>query len=174
MGKPGHVRRPVWLVPGAASVLVFALLAIGPAQAAAGAGGAAPDASALVTAAGPPLVGDADPGRLPDARLSAGASGYLEGVSAVSSGDVWAVGYSRSASGKVSTLAEHWNGRRWTIVPSPDPSGAAVSVLDGVAAVSAGDAWAIGYSATGPASATSTLAEHWNGHRWAQVPSPNP
>ena len=47
------------------------------------------------------------------------------------------------------TLIEHWNGTAWTQVPSPNPSGD--NVLDGVAATSASNAWAVGfYSPSGP------------------------
>jgi hypothetical protein len=47
------------------------------------------------------------------------------------------------------TLVEHWNGTAWTQVPSPNPSGD--NELDGVAATSASNAWAVGfYSPSGP------------------------
>jgi hypothetical protein len=53
--------------------------------------------------------------------------------------------------------------------PSPHLSG-----LNGVAAISAKDAWAVGDSdEAGPLSMTSrTLIEHWNGSTWTPVSSP--
>jgi hypothetical protein len=40
-----------------------------------------------------------------------------------------------------------------------------------VAAVSAGDVWAVGYRSD--ASSIDTRIEHWNGHAWTKVTSPN-
>jgi hypothetical protein len=43
------------------------------------------------------------------------ASNLLEGVSAVSATDVWAVGYSdNSFNGEARTLILHWNGTAWS------------------------------------------------------------
>jgi hypothetical protein len=94
--------------------------------------------------------------------------GNLEGISAVSSSDIWAVGFQ----GVTQTLTEHWNGARWSVVASPSPAGGN-SVLSGVAAVSANDAWAIGLVITGGAQKT-TLAEHWDGHAWSITATPSP
>jgi hypothetical protein len=38
----------------------------------------------------------------------------MHGAAAVTSNDVWAVGWDLSKS-----IIEHWNGRRWSVVPSP-------------------------------------------------------
>ena len=46
----------------------------------------------------------------------------------------------------------------------PAPAGGAT--LTSVAATSAGNAWAVGYSGTG------TLILHWNGKTWTRAPSP--
>ena len=73
-----------------------------------------------------------------------------------------------SASAK--TLILRWNGTAWKQVPSPSP-GAGAS-LSGVAATSAGSAWAVGF--TRPASAAKTLILRWNGTAWKRVPSPSP
>jgi len=61
------------------------------------------------------------------------------------------------------TLIEHWNGSRWSIVPSPSPGGD--SLLKGVAAVSANDAWAVGSSA----SVAGGFVLRWNGKNWVEV-----
>src|SRR5438105_3286110 len=44
---------------------------------------------------------------------------YLNGVSATSSTDAWAVG-SYTVGTAANTLAEHWNGTSWSVVPSPN------------------------------------------------------
>jgi hypothetical protein len=61
----------------------------------------------------------------------------------------------------------HWNGKAWKRVKSPDPFGS--SVLNGVAATSTRNAWAVGFSING--TADKTLIEHWNGTAWRLVRS---
>jgi len=96
----------------------------------------------------------------------------LYGVAATSSNDVWAVGASQDvAYVPLQTLIEHWDGTEWRIVPSPSP-GPVVNELRAVAAVSANDAWAVGFCAGWYRS--STLILHWDGASWSRVPSPNP
>jgi len=96
----------------------------------------------------------------------------LYGLSATSSNDVWAVGASQDvAYVPLQTLIEHWDGTSWSIVPSPSP-GPVVNELRAVAAVSATDAWAVGFCAGWYRS--STLILHWDGASWSRVPSPNP
>jgi len=70
----------------------------------------------------------------------------LEDAAAVSSTDVWAVGYAEDfASLKSTTLIERWNGSAWKIVPSPNPGGATLpNQLFAVAVAGPGDAWAVG------------------------------
>jgi hypothetical protein len=100
-----------------------------------------------------------------------GTERFLLAVSAVSRTDAWAVGsYDTSTAEK--TLALHWNGTTWAQVPTPDP-GAGERELDAVSAVSGTDAWATGHYAT-TAGVRRTLALHWNGTSWAQVPTPDP
>jgi hypothetical protein len=98
----------------------------------------------------------------------------LKAVGAVSAGDVWAVGnYFDNGSLAWRTLAEHWDGSRWTVIPSPSPS-TRFNSLQGVAAVGANDVWAVGIQQTsGPTIANKTLVEHWDGSAWSTVPSPN-
>ena len=92
----------------------------------------------------------------------------LDAVTAVSANDVWAVGTAQVA-GLFQTLTEHWDGIAWSIIPSPNPSGTGSgSELNGAAAVSSSDVWAVGDSNIG------TLTEQWNGTSWAVVPSPSP
>ena len=88
--------------------------------------------------------------------------------------DVWAVGYAAGVGGlQEAALIEHWNGSVWAVVdPSPNP-GAQWNELDGVVALSATDAWAVGYSKGGFGPAH-VLVEHWNGVEWNLVEAPNP
>jgi hypothetical protein len=94
----------------------------------------------------------------------------LLGVAAISASDAWAVGwYGNGTAG--GTLVEHWNGTAWTVQNSPSPGGASKGhLLDGVAATSATNAWAVGAYGT----AGRTLVEHWNGTAWAVQNSPDP
>src|SRR5689334_7239646 len=70
----------------------------------------------------------------------------LEDTDAATATDVWAVGYSEDfGSLRLNTLAEHWDGTRWSIVPSPNPAGKSQpNQLFGVAVVSSDDVWAVG------------------------------
>src|SRR5262249_9465555 len=65
---------------------------------------------------------------------------------------------------------EHWDGTKWSVVPSPDP-GAAGNHLYAVDAVSPNDVWAVGQELTGQVPDLG-LVEHWNGLRWSVVSSP--
>jgi hypothetical protein len=47
------------------------------------------------------------------------------------------------------------------------------SYLNGVWALNAGDAWAVGDSSLTQTSGYQTLTEHWDGSAWRVVPSPN-
>jgi hypothetical protein len=103
-----------------------------------------------------------------------GASALLDGVSAISSADVWAVGTAQGR-GSARTLTEHWDGQRWQIVPSPSltvGSQPADNTLTAVIAINSNDVWAVGYAAS--ITIGETLIEHWNGTSWTIVPSPNP
>ncbi len=96
----------------------------------------------------------------------------LNAVAATSGRDAWAVG-SYAKGGSVRTLIEHWNGVGWKLVPSPNAGGTAGrDVLNGVAATSPDNAWAVGQYWNGHA--LQTLIEHWNGRRWTLVRSPDP
>lgn len=94
----------------------------------------------------------------------------LNGVAAVSSNDVWAVGY-YNVPGIVSrTLIIHWDGSQWSVVPSPN-IGDNGSYLRDVAVISANDVWAVGSGSDGQG--IYTLTVHWDGASWQTVDSPN-
>jgi hypothetical protein len=94
----------------------------------------------------------------------------LRAVAAVSASDAWAVGEVNTGlrpSARWETVIEHWNGTRWSMVRSPDPSraGCGNDRLFGVAASRAGT-WAVG------SYCNSALVLQLTGGRWRQVPAP--
>lgn len=125
-------------------------------------------------------------------------------VAEVTPYDIWAVGsvtqpwpqalaqpMSNTQLPGVHTLIEHWDGRQWSIVPSPDGTTAAngLNELRHIAAISANDIWAIGYTGRLPyqdendyradeneilmSTYVTPLVEHWNGHTWSIVQLPS-
>jgi hypothetical protein len=84
-----------------------------------------------------------------------------------------AVGSYTNGAGAELTLAERWNGTRWRIQPTPNPSGTTLSSWASVACPRARACTAVG-SYTDSAGAEVTLAERWNGTRWRIQPTPNP
>jgi hypothetical protein len=99
-------------------------------------------------------------------------SDFLQSVTALSATDAWAVGHYSSSETTEFTLVEHWNGRTWTRVPSPNPGGRNSAGLTGVSAVTPVSIWAVGSTIT--AMGLGTLTEHWNGRAWKPVASPSP
>jgi hypothetical protein len=97
----------------------------------------------------------------------------LNHVAVVSADDVWAVGYSAVLSQQYSTLAEHWNGRKWRIVKTPNLHDPNFDLQD-VSAVSSHDVWAVGSYWSDDDQTFKTLTERWDGDAWTVVPSPNP
>src|SRR5215470_1571363 len=100
-------------------------------------------------------------------------TGQLFWESCTAATSCMAVGTYVKASGVAVTLAERWDGTAWRIQPTPNPSGAAVSSLFGVSCTAPSACTAVGNSIN-QAGASQTLAERWNGTRWAIQPTPNP
>ena len=92
------------------------------------------------------------------------------GAAALSTGDVWVVGDQEGRDNLFQTLAEHWDGHTWSVVPTPDP-GSTGNHLYAVDAVSHDDVWAVGQQ-LGAQVPDQGLVEHWNGQRWSVVPLP--
>ncbi len=94
----------------------------------------------------------------------------LFGIDAISANDAWAVGnYYSPTNGSLLTLIEHFDGTRWTVVPSPSEPDIS-NTLTAVAAVSASDVWAVGY--LGTTTPMGPLALHWDGTVWSIIPTP--
>jgi hypothetical protein len=111
----------------------------------------------------------------------------LEGITALSPTDIWAVGAQprpeqhHIIAGESQPLVLHWNGQQWNVAQAPGSG--ATSWFNQIAALSATDIWAIGsFQQTVPAIApggetltpTYTLIEHWDGQQWSVVKSPSP
>ena len=97
----------------------------------------------------------------------------LSGVSCTSAAACTAVGNYKNSAGTVLTLAEQWNGTKWTIQPTPNHTGASQSSLSGVSCTSAAACTAVG-NYKNSAGTVLTLAEQWNGTNWTIQPTPNP
>ena len=69
------------------------------------------------------------------------------------------------------TLAKAWNGTKWAIQKTPNPSGSHETLLSGVSCTGAAACEAVGsYTNSGG----KTLAEVWNGTKWAVQALVNP
>jgi hypothetical protein len=97
-------------------------------------------------------------------------NGFIFGISADATNDVWAVG-TLSLGG---TLIEHFDGTAWSVVPSPNIGNGQINLF-GVTAIAPNDAWAVGFfvEALNQDRPQKTLIEHWDGTSWTVVPSPN-
>src|SRR5436305_5806569 len=135
--NPRRRMAVAFLVAGTSVAGVIAIAVLHPASSAAACGGGG---------------GTSTPG---------GRSSALFGVDATSKTDAWAVGYANSQ-GADRTLAMHWNGSRWTRVPTPNPgSSCDTDRLFAVEIVSPSDAWAVGSSLGG--SGERAVVLHWDG-----------
>ena len=94
----------------------------------------------------------------------------LYGVAANAANDVWAVGSHQRSSSPLETLIEHWDGTRWSVIPSANVPGTN-NELFGVVALGPNNVWAVGYSGSVE---FATLVEHWDGSTWRVVPSADP
>ena len=113
-------------------------------------------------------------------------SNSLNGVLALAPDNVWAVGYSTATlkppqghyDVPTKTLIEHYDGARWSVVPSPNvgpDSQYESNRLLGITAVSANDIWAFGsYFAASGSENQMTLVLHWDGSSWSVMASPTP
>lgn len=101
----------------------------------------------------------------------------LSAVSVDSATDAWAVGTQRDASTTQQPLIEHWNGSVWSAVSVPQASKVG-SQLNGVAAISPNDVWAVGSlqgtTGSNTPSTNAPLIEHWNGSAWSVINGPTP
>ena len=102
----------------------------------------------------------------PSPNDPAGTSGsMLTGLAASGPSDIWAIGQVDDwSTGVHAPLILHWDGARWSIVPTGDLGPRAK--LYAVAAAGPGDAWVVGESANGAGS--TPLIAHWDGRTWTR------
>ncbi len=101
------------------------------------------------------------------------AGNELFAVAVAAKDSVWAVGADDVSSfrGPARTLVLHWNGMRWSTVPSPDP--ASYNLLSGVSTIPGSAAlWAVG-SKTTASGVVTPLVERWNGSKWTVTRAPS-
>jgi hypothetical protein len=91
-------------------------------------------------------------------------------VAAISHTDVWAVGGTQDANAVWHTLAMHWDGSKWNVVPTANP-GSTGNVLYAVSAVSSQLVNATGQRADSSFPGIA-LVEQWNGAQWNVVSTP--
>ncbi len=108
----------------------------------------------------------------PSGTTGKGVDNELNGISCVSASDCFAVGQYVNRMGASVNEALGWNGTKWSLIPTPDPSGTShgsdVNWLNGVACASAKRCSAVGYSGG------RNEALRWNGTRWSLTPTPDP
>lgn len=86
----------------------------------------------------------------------------LTAVAAITSGNVWAVGYfENNGQSALIPLIEHWNGSAWSVVTAGVGRATGI-VLNGITAISANDIWAVG-----DAGLNTNREMHWNGSTWS-------
>jgi len=91
----------------------------------------------------------------------------LHGITALAPNNVWAVGDVEQPVGysNGTTLIEHWDGTKWSIVPSPTGP---FAVLNGVSARASNDVVAAGWDLSSPnGGAEQSLILRWNGSKWS-------
>ena len=101
------------------------------------------------------------------------AGTVIEGMAALASNNVWAVGeYDNLVSGGSEDRIEHWNGVSWS-----SSSAGTILQSEGLRAVAgktANDVWAVGsYIDAAHGNVAATEIKHWDGVSWSLVSSPN-
>ncbi len=112
---------------------------------------------------------------VPSPNVSDQNDSVLSGIAGSNPSDVWAVGqFAPDQNPNIThTLTEHFDGNRWTIVPSPNV-GIQGNALIHVGALPGGKAWAVGYRIDEKSFYARSLIEYWNGSAWTVVPHPEP
>jgi hypothetical protein len=98
----------------------------------------------------------------------------LTSISANSPTDIWAVGDLTAPGIEVRTLALHFNGSTWSIVPTPNRvhgGNLTQNVLTSVVAAGPNDVTAVGFTLANFTELT--MVQHWDGVSWKLVSSPN-
>lgn len=85
----------------------------------------------------------------------------LNAISALSTDDIYAFGYTEQETGSGQNFVLHWDGTSWSDVTGT------MSMLSEMSVISPTDAWGVGATAD-----QKPLVEHWDGSSWHQVRAP--
>lgn len=96
-------------------------------------------------------------------------AGGLTGVACQSAGSCQAVGNYMPDNGSELTLAESWNGRKWTQQDTSSPGD--LASLNALSCLTASSCMAVGSGLPVEVKGQTAIAESWNGHAW-QLLSP--
>jgi hypothetical protein len=110
-------------------------------------------------------------------RRAGATSSLLFDVSCASPRSCTAVGSFVTRSGSALPLVERWNGTRWSIQRTTNPSqanGDRVSYLGGVSCASTTTCTAVGHSGNSAGTSGAALTERWNGAGWTIQRTPHP
>jgi hypothetical protein len=119
----------------------------------------------------------AAPGAFGSSVPSPGKNGELTGVVCVDASDCWAVGSYENSSDAYLNEVLHFNGKKWSVVKTPDPAGKGSdddNELYRLKCLSASSCWAVGETEKGNDGADLNEALHFNGKKWSSVRTPDP
>lgn len=106
-----------------------------------------------------------------------GGQVFLEGVACANTTACVAVGSvsPRHPPWIETTVSEHWDGHAWSIKTNPVPAVGTSAFLIGVSCPNATSCFAVGNydTDTSETGHSKTLIEHWDGHAWSIMTSPN-
>ena len=118
--------------------------------------------------------------RVPTPNPGGGSDGDESGLAAVrclTASNCWAVGHTYHNDIEKNQVL-HWNGKKWSVVRTPNPGGSKpglLSQLFDVTCVSSANCWAVGdFGNPSPSGKLFNEVLHWNGKRWSQVRVVNP
>lgn len=97
-------------------------------------------------------------------------SATLNGVTAVSPNDVWAVGSwnlsGNGADGSALGMIEHWDGQQWTRAQLYGPE-SRLNTLNAIKAISPTNVWAVGGFVNPNTRLGNAYMQHWDGKQWS-------
>ncbi len=112
------------------------------------------------------------------AGTKSGDLNFLDAIRCSSGTRCLAIGSYGTAAPELRNEALRWNGRKWSLMKTPQPGGTSpgnVNVLDGLTCASATSCWSVGLD--GSFGSPVTLVNevlHWNGSKWLLASVPNP
>jgi hypothetical protein len=112
---------------------------------------------------------------VPTPNVTGADFNQIDGTASLGTTNAWAVGFARNPGTLLfHTLAEHWDGTRWSIVPTAAVPNTDDTQLHAITFRTATDGWTVGEDSTVTTNGETAqgLIEHWNGTAWSRVPSP--